>query len=225
MTGADRAPGGEVALEAPSRGSSKEPLSPSRSAIALKRAIDLAITVPACILLAPLIVVTAVAIRLDSPGPVFFRQTRRGLRFSPFTILKFRSLRHGAPDPHERYEMVQADPRITRVGAWLRKTSLDELPQIFNVLLGSMSLVGPRPLVEWESLQAREGFPERFLAKPGLTGWSQVTVRNSVGFDARCEKDVEYVRRWSLWLDLRILVMTPASLLRGEAVYPETPPR
>ena len=188
--------------------------------LALKRALDLAVSVPGCLVLAPLIGLVALAIRLESPGPAFFRQERRGRGFRPFTMLKFRSLRHGAPDPRARYEMVAGDPRITRVGRFLRATSLDELPQLWNVVEGSMSLVGPRPLVEWESVLALERFAERFRVKPGITGWAQVTVRNSVGFEGRCGKDVEYVRRWSLALDLLVLLKTPAALLRGDALYP-----
>jgi lipopolysaccharide/colanic/teichoic acid biosynthesis glycosyltransferase len=187
----------------------------------LRGAFDLGLAIPACLMLSPLFAIVALAIKLDSPGPVFFRQTRRGRGFAPFRIFKFRSLRHGSPDPRANYEMLESDPRITRVGAWLRKTSLDEIPQLFNVLLGSMSLVGPRPLVEWESQQALAGFPERFLVKPGLTGWGQVTVRNSVDFDARCEKDVEYVRRRSLRLDIWILALTPLAVLRRDTIYPE----
>ena len=101
-------------------------------------------------------------IKLESSGPVFFRQRRFGQAMRPFMIFKFRSLRHNLPDPHERYEMMEHDPRITRVGAFLRSTSLDELPQLFNVIAGSMSLVGPRPLVEWESLEALRNHGERF---------------------------------------------------------------
>lgn len=187
------------------------------------RALDLAIAVPVLLLLLPLLAVLAVAIKLDSRGSVLFRQRRRGLGFEPFTILKFRSLRQDAPDPHPRYEMIEEDPRITRVGAWLRKTSLDEAPQLFNVIGGSMSLVGPRPLVEWESRHALGRFAARFQVKPGLTGWAQVTVRNSVGFDERCEKDLEYVRRKSLWLDLWIMALTPLALLRPDVIYPDPP--
>lgn len=195
----------------------------SRAALAVRRLVDLVVAATACLLLLPLLAILAVAIKLDSDGPVLFRQRRRGLRFEPFTILKLRSLRHEAPDPHACYEMIESDPRITRLGAWLRKTSLDELPQLINVLEGSMSLVGPRPLVEWESRQALTKFPERYLVKPGLMGWAQVTVRNSVGFDERCEKDREYVRSRSLWMDLRILAMTPLTLLRRDTIYPDPP--
>jgi lipopolysaccharide/colanic/teichoic acid biosynthesis glycosyltransferase len=188
--------------------------------LAAKRALDLSIAIPACILLSPLLIAVALAIKIDSPGPVFFRQPRRGTGFQPFMITKFRSLQHGVPDPHDRYEMIQNDPRITRVGRWLRVTSFDELPQLFNVLEGSMSLVGPRPLVEWESCQALEHFADRFNVKPGITGWCQITVRNSVDFNRRCEKDVEYARRFSVLFDLHILARTPFSLLRRDKIYP-----
>jgi lipopolysaccharide/colanic/teichoic acid biosynthesis glycosyltransferase len=117
--------------------------------------------------------------------------------------------------------MTCGDPRITRVGRWLRATSIDELPQLINVIEGSMSLVGPRPLVEWESLQALDRFVDRFAVKPGITGWSQITVRNSVGFEERCEKDIEYALRCSLWFDLIILARTPFSLLRMNTIYPD----
>ena len=187
-----------------------------------KRALDLIIGVPVCVALLPVIAAVAAAIKLESPGPALFRQRRRGLDFKPFTMNKFRSLRHGAPDPHARYEMVEGDPRITRVGAFIRRTSLDELPQIFNVIGGSMSLVGPRPLVEWESRDAIRTHPERFWVKPGITGLSQVEVRNAVGFSERLDWDLEYVRRASIWLDLAILARTPLSLLRGTDIYPDS---
>jgi lipopolysaccharide/colanic/teichoic acid biosynthesis glycosyltransferase len=187
-----------------------------------KRAIDLVVALVLCIVLAPLLVVVALAIRSESSGPALFRQQRRGKNMRPFTFVKFRSLRHGVPDPHANYEMVEEDPRITRVGAFLRRTSLDELPQLFNVLAGTMSLVGPRPLVEWESQLAWKSHPQRFEVKPGITGLSQVAVRNSVGFGERLDWDVVYVKQRSLTLDLRLLLQTPWSLLRGQAIYPQS---
>jgi putative colanic acid biosynthesis UDP-glucose lipid carrier transferase len=181
---------------------------------------DLCIAVPCCILLAPVFALVAAAVKLDSDGPVLFVQERRGRNFKLFRFVKFRSLRHAAPDPHDRYEMVAADPRITRLGSFLRRSSIDELPQLFQVITGSMSLVGPRPLVEWESQECLNGYSERFCVKPGITGLSQVTVRNSVNLAGRCEKDIEYVQGWSLGLDIRILLSTPLALLRGSGVYP-----
>jgi len=196
-----------------------------RAALLLKRAIDLGVALPLCLALSPLFLLVAVAIKLNSRGPVFFRQQRRGLGFRKFTILKFRSLRHAAPDPHGRYEMNEHDPRITRVGEWIRRTSLDELPQLLNVIAGSMSLVGPRPLVEWESRDCLATHPERFLVKPGITGLSQIHVRNAVDLDARSDWDVEYVRRWSVSLDLAILLQTPFRVFRTDAIYPSPPSR
>jgi lipopolysaccharide/colanic/teichoic acid biosynthesis glycosyltransferase len=188
--------------------------------LAVKRLIDLSIAVPLSTLLLPVFAVIALAIRLESRGPVFFVQQRRGKDFKPVRVIKFRSLRP-EPDPHPRYEMLDRDPRITRVGAFIRRTSLDELPQLFNVVRGTMSIVGPRPLVEWESRDCLAGHAERFLVKPGITGLSQVDVRNSVDSLARLDKDVEYVRHWSLGLDLAIILKTPRTLLRGEGIYPQ----
>jgi lipopolysaccharide/colanic/teichoic acid biosynthesis glycosyltransferase len=188
---------------------------------AVKRALDLSVALPACLILWPLFVLIAIAIKIDSPGPALFAQKRWGRNRVPFTMLKFRSLRHGEADPHERYEMLEQDSRITRVGTLIRRTSIDELPQLLNVVAGSMSLVGPRPLVDWESLEAEKTHAERYLVKPGITGWSQVTVRNAVDFHARLDKDVEYVRRQSLALDLWILLLTPWTVLRSGGIYPE----
>lgn len=179
---------------------------------------DLAIAIFLCILLFPLFAFIAIAITLNSRGPVFFRQQRYGLGFEPFTIIKFRSMRHEAPDPHERYEMSKRDPRITRVGAWIRRTGLDELPQLFNVIGGSMSLVGPRPLVEWESRECLARHGERFRVKPGITGLQQINARNTVD-DTRFDWDLKYVRRWSPLLDLVILLKTPFRVLHGDDIY------
>lgn len=190
-------------------------------ASAVKRLMDLAIGLALCVIAFPIGVLIAAAIKLDSPGPAFFRQERIGLHFKPFTMVKFRTLHHNMPDPHSRYEMQEDDPRITRVGALLRKTSLDELPQLCNVIAGSMSLVGPRPLVEWESRETLRKHGARFEVKPGITGLSQITVRNSVDLDARSDVDVEYVRRWSPLLDLEVLLRTPAYVFARKAIYPD----
>jgi putative colanic acid biosynthesis UDP-glucose lipid carrier transferase len=204
---------------APSSSATPSMGSLSRPGAWIKRAVDLAIAAPLCIIASPLLLAVAVLIRWESPGPALFRQQRRGLNFEPFTMLKFRSMRT-APDPHRRYETQKDDPRITRLGAFLRRSSIDELPQLLNVLAGSMSLVGPRPLVEWESQEARRTHGERFAVKPGLTGWSQITVRNSVGFEQRLDKDVEYVQNWTLWRDVEILCKTPRVVLFGDNLYP-----
>jgi len=192
----------------------------TRSASAMKRLMDLFIGLSMFIATSPFLVLIAIALKLDSPGPVFFRQERIGRHFRSFKMIKFRTLRHDMPDPHSRYEMREDDPRITRVGAFLRNTSLDELPQLFNVIAGSMSLVGPRPLVEWESRETLRRHAARFQVKPGMTGLSQITVRNSVDLDGRSEVDIEYVRRWSPLLDLELLLKTPAYVLTRTAIYP-----
>jgi len=191
------------------------------SARFFKRILDLALAVPACLLLSPVLLITAIAIKVDSPGPALFAQKRWGRYRKPFTMLKFRSLRHGERDPRERYEMQEQDDRITRVGAFIRRTSLDELPQIFNVIAVTMSLVGPRPLVDWESRESVETHADRFLVKPGITGWSQVLVRNSADFHGRLDRDVEYVNDWRPMLDLRILLHTPKVVFGSKGIYPD----
>jgi len=186
----------------------------------LKRVCDLSIAVPLALLLAPLLAFIVIAIRMETPGPAFFRQRRFGLHFVPFVINKFRSLRIGEPDPVANYEMSEADARITRVGRWLRRTSLDELPQIFNVIAGSMSLVGPRPLIESESRLCLARHAERFLMRPGITGLQQVELRNASTLDQRSDLDVAYVRSWSLYLDFVLMLKTPLRVLRCDGVYP-----
>jgi len=186
----------------------------SRGARLVKRALDLVLCVPACIVLLPLLALTALAIKLDSAGPALFAQKRWGRDRVPFIMLKFRSLRHGESDPHARYEMLEADSRITRVGAFIRRTSIDELPQLFNVLRGSMSLVGPRPLPLSEQQQIRGWQRRRLSMKPGITGLWQVTSRFDQDFDGRATLDMNYIDNWSIRLDLAILFRTVPAVLR-----------
>jgi len=184
-----------------------------------KRLFDLAITLPVLILLAPSMLLIALAIRLSSPGDALFRQTRIGKNFQEFTIYKFRSMRTDTPPLPPGEALRGADPRITPIGAFLRRTSLDEIPQLFNVVLGEMSLVGPRPLIEWESRECLVRHAARFLVKPGVTGLQQVAARNAVDLNGRSDLDVEYTQRWSFLLDLSLLLRTPARLISGEGVY------
>jgi exopolysaccharide biosynthesis polyprenyl glycosylphosphotransferase len=210
------------------------PVLVSRSSRLLKRSLDVAVAVPMLILLAPLMALIAVCIRLDSPGPILFRQRRLGYEMRPFTVLKFRTMRADTDeDVHRRYIEAtvthQASPNanglykldrtdaVTRVGRFLRKTSLDELPQLFNVLEGQMSLVGPRPCLDYETEGFAEHHFERFLLPPGLTGLWQVTARARSTFGEALDMDVAYVRGWSLSLDLRLLLKTPFSLIRMRA--------
>lgn len=186
---------------------------------AKKRALDLAVTVPLLIMLTPFLLLVALAIRLESPGPVFFRQSRIGRSNSVFSILKFRSMRTELCDAAGNRSASRDDNRITRVGAFIRRTSIDELPQLINVLRGDMSLVGPRPhalgslagdKLFWE---VNEQYWVRHALKPGLTGLAQVrgyrgaTLRRE-DLEHRLQSDLEYVNGWSLWLDISILFAT-----------------
>ncbi len=192
-------------------------------ALAAKRAIDLAVAAAGLVLLSPFLLLIAMAIRLEASGPILFRQTRVGLHGRPFQVLKFRTMVH---DAELRYDEVVGrsdprafkltdDPRVTPVGRFLRRTSLDELPQLWNVLRGEMSLVGPRPAPPREV----EGYDiwhrRRLSMKPGITGLWQVTARHLDDFDNRAQLDLTYIDRWSLWLDVQILARTIPAALGG----------
>ncbi len=208
----------------------------------LKRAIDVIGSLVALTLAAPLFLVIAAAIKLTSPGPVFFRQVRVGQYGVPFTFLKFRSMfvncdsaihkqyvqqliagraeRMPSDDAKEGVYKLTKDPRITRIGSLLRRTSLDELPQFINVLLGEMSLVGPRPAVPYEVEAYDLWHRSRILeVKPGITGLWQVSGRSRVKFDDMVRLDLRYARSCSLWLDLKILTLTPLAVVFGEGAY------
>jgi lipopolysaccharide/colanic/teichoic acid biosynthesis glycosyltransferase len=195
-----------------------------------KRTLDIVVSLCALILLTPLFTVIAIAIYLDSPGPIFYRQERLGLGRRPFRLIKFRSMCVNADEVLRRDEQLRKefeelyklkhDPRVTRVGAFLRKTSLDELPQFINVLLGDISLVGPRPIVERE-VEKYWPFEDRlFSVKPGLTGLWQVSGRNDTSYEERVRLDMRYIAERSLLLDLKIIAATvPALLGRCEGAY------
>ncbi len=183
----------------------------------------------------------ALAIKLTSSGPVLFRQERIGQPGKKFRLLKFRSMRTNCDSKiHEEYVKrfisgqvasgendgegqvfkLQGDPRITRVGAFLRKTSLDELPQFWNVLTGSMSLVGPRPPLEYEFKAYNVWHRRRVLEiKPGITGLWQVEGRSRTQFDDMVRLDLRYAREWTIWLDLKILLQTPAAVISGDGAH------
>jgi len=185
---------------------------------AVKRLADLAVAAAALGLGWPFLLFLAIVIRIDSSGPAFFRQERCGRRGRPFGMYKFRTMRADA-DPFGASPQGSGDPRLTRVGRWLRETSLDELPQLWNVLKGDMSLVGPRPLYV---SQAREFTPRqarRLEVRPGLTGLAQVQGRGEVPHEEKLELDVQYVERASLGLDLRIVWRTAANLFGRKDVY------
>ncbi len=199
----------------------------SRSTMMLKRALDLIVGIPLAILAAPLFPVIALAIWLDDRGPILFKQNRAGLRGAPFRLLKFRTMHVGAdrsledlldelPEPMFKF---RSDPRVTRVGRVLRRLSLDELPQLWNLLRGDMSLVGPRP----EQLELVERYsPEhrfRLDVKPGLTGPMQVHGRGELTFEERLAVELDYVENLSIGRDLRILALTPVSVIRGTGAF------
>ncbi len=180
-----------------------------------KRLLDLALALPLAAALAPLCLALALAGRLAQGGPVLFRQRRPGLGGRPFTIWKFRTMaerRDGAGAP-----LADAE-RLTRWGAFLRRTSLDELPELWNVIRGQMSLVGPRPLLMEYLGRYSPRQRRRHEVRPGITGWAQIHGRNELGWSERLERDVWYVDHLSLGLDLTILVRTLATVLRGRGV-------
>jgi len=206
----------------------------NRSSLALKRLMDIFGSLFALAVLSPVITGVALLVKLTSKGPILFRQTRLGLGEKEFTFLKFRSMAEGSSsDFHRDYVLglihgkagqpqenkpvwrkLENDPRITPVGRFIRKTSLDELPQFFNVLKGDMSLVGPRPPIPYEFDKYDTWHMRRILeTKPGLTGFWQVKGRSATTFDDMVRMDIHYSTHWSLWLDLKLLFLTPLAVL------------
>jgi exopolysaccharide biosynthesis polyprenyl glycosylphosphotransferase len=201
----------------------------SRGALTFKRAVDLAGAILLMILGAPIFGLIALAIRLDSPGPIFFRQERVGTNDHRFEIIKFRSMRSGAEEEQPHLEFlneadgpifkIRDDPRITRVGRFLRRTSLDELPQLWNVLRGEMSLVGPRPPTPFEVEQYQPWHKKRLAVPPGMTGLWQVSGRSELTFDEMVLLDLYYIEHWSPWMDVAILLRTVPKVLLGDGAY------
>lgn len=192
----------------------------------MKRLLDVIISLFCIMCFAPIFLLTAILIKLTSPGPVFFAQRRLGLNKRVFSVYKFRTMVQGAQEKQAGLEhlnevtgpvfKIKNDPRITTIGKFLRKTSIDELPQLFNVLKGDMSMVGPRPL----PLRDCRGFDKdwhrrRFSIRPGITCLWQVSGRSSVQFERWMELDLEYIDRCSIWLDLKILIRTIPAVLKG----------
>jgi len=173
----------------------------------VKRLMDIVASVFALLALGLPMLLIALLIRLTSRGPAIFRQTRAGYRGKPFTMLKFRTMRSDA-DPYGRSPQAGDDPRLTRIGKLLRETSLDELPQLLNVLAGQMSLVGPRPLYERQAAQWNDRQRKRLDVRPGITGYAQVQGRGDLPIEEKIELDLHYVENRSLWLDICILFRT-----------------
>jgi lipopolysaccharide/colanic/teichoic acid biosynthesis glycosyltransferase len=195
-----------------------------------KRSLDILISLAALVLFLPVLVLVSIAIVLDSRGPLLFTQKRVGQGGKVFTVFKFRSMTrdaaHRLEEVRANNEIVdgpifkwRADTRTTRVGRFLRRTSLDELPQLLNVLLGDMSLVGPRPPLEAEVVRYETWQLERLAVRPGMTGLWQVSGRSDLSFTEMVELDVRYVRSWSVWLDIILLIRTPIAVVTCRGAY------
>jgi exopolysaccharide biosynthesis polyprenyl glycosylphosphotransferase len=206
------------------------PMRLGRSSRLLKRAFDVVVSALALLLLAPLLALIALAIRFESPGAAIYWQPRRGRNGSTFQIAKFRSMYEGAEQQREKvlhlnevdgplFKAKAGDPRVTRIGNFLRKNSLDELPQLWNVLRGDMSLVGPRPFVVYEADQITGWASRRLDMTPGITGLWQVLGRNDIPFDEMVKLDYLYVTNWSLWWDLKILAQTIPVVVGKRGAY------
>ena len=197
----------------------------------MKWAFDHVVGALMLIMLSPVLALVALAIKLDSPGPVLFKQKRFGFNNERIDVYKFRSLFHHQADPTAAKVVTKNDPRVTRVGRFIRKTSLDELPQLFNVVFkGNLSLVGPRPHAVQGKLQnqlfdeAVDGYFARHRVKPGITGWAQVNgwrgeIDNAEKIQKRVEFDLYYIENWSVLFDLYILFKTPLALLKTDNAY------
>jgi lipopolysaccharide/colanic/teichoic acid biosynthesis glycosyltransferase len=185
----------------------------------IRRATDVAVSLAGLVLASPLLGLAMLAIRLESRGPAIYRQRRVGKDGSPFDVLKLRTMVDGAEHIGAGLAINAEDPRITRVGALLRRTSLDELPNLLNVLRGEMSLIGPRPTIPAQVDQYTERQLRRLAVKPGITGWAQVNGRAALPWRERIELDLYYVEHRSLALDLQILLRTPAMVLGGSGLY------
>ena len=195
----------------------------------LKRAFDLVVSGVVALVLLPFWALIALAIRLDSSGPILYRDRRIGVGEREFGMLKFRTMVRGASERQEELEgrneapgalfKIRRDPRVTRVGRLLRKLSLDELPQLLNVLRGEMSLVGPRPLPLRDYARLDDWHRKRYLVLPGITGLWQISGRSNLTFDDLVRLDFYYIENWSIWLDISILLKTPFAILRGRGAY------
>ncbi len=210
------------------------PLRLSSSSVLVKRAMDLSLSVLGLLLLAPFFAVVAIWVKLDSKGPVFFRQVRVGRGDQEFEMLKFRTMavdaeerkhelaslnKHDCEEGDPRMFKIPNDPRVTRVGAWLRRLSIDELPQLVNVVKGDMSLVGPRPLILEEDQHVVDWRRNRLNLKPGITGLWQVLGRDDIPFDEMVRLDYVYVTTWSLLNDLKLILRTLPAVIRPRASY------
>ena len=197
--------------------------------LAAKRLVDILGATAALVIAGPIMLIAAIAIRIDSPGPIFFWQYRLGQHGIPFRFYKFRSMSVNAPSVRDSLAdmneatgpvfKIRRDPRVTRVGRLIRKYSVDELPQLFHVLTGAMSLVGPRPPIPAEVENYEPWQRERLAVKPGLTCIWQVSGRSDIGFQDWVRLDIQYVRTRNLWLDIKLLLQTIPAVITGRGAY------
>lgn len=185
----------------------------------IKRGIDFIISLIGFIILSPLFILLCLAIKLDSPGPIFFRQKRVGIHKTHFQILKFRTMRIDTPKDCPTHLLENPEQYITKVGKFLRKTSLDELPQIFNILSGDMSIIGPRPALwnQFDLIEERDKYGANDVM-PGLTGWAQINGRDELPIDVKAKLDGEYVKKMSFYFDCRCFIGTIISVLKHDGV-------
>ena len=187
----------------------------------MSRALDVALSAALLLITSPLLALAAIVIRLESRGPVFYRQLRVGRAGEPFQLWKLRTMVPGAESMGAGIYVLEGDPRITRTGRLLRRFSLDELPNLVNVLRGDMAIVGPRPTVQEQVDRYTDRQLRRLEVKPGITGWAQVNGRTSLSWPERIELDVWYVEHRSIRLDIRILTKTARMLATGHGLYSE----
>jgi undecaprenyl phosphate N,N'-diacetylbacillosamine 1-phosphate transferase len=185
-----------------------------------KRIFDLLVSLVAIILLSPLLIIIAVAIKLNDKGPAIFKQERAGKDGQPFIFYKFRTMKVNV-DPYGQSPKSGTDPRLIKCGKFLREYSLDELPQLFNVLKGNMSFIGPRPLYISQIRELSDHYKRRLQVKPGLTGMSQIYLRSDLTSQESLDMEVEYVQRQNFWLDIKILFLTLGVVLGKKGVYEE----
>lgn len=201
---------------------------------ALKRAMDVVLSLVSLVVLLPLLAAIAIAIKIDSPGPVLFKQVRLGRGQKPFTMYKFRSMAVDSGDELHRESVKRTaeskrreigvfksleDPRVTIVGRFIRTWNLDELPNLLNVLRGEMSIVGPRPALDYELPYYKDWFFRRFAVRPGLTGLWQVKRADAEDFDEMIRMDVDYTEQMSVWLDLKLIALTIPSIIREKGTF------
>ncbi|WP_319995442.1 sugar transferase [Trichococcus shcherbakoviae] len=185
----------------------------------VKRVIDLVLSVLAAVILSPLFLILFIAIKMDTPGPIFFKQKRVGINKTHFNILKFRTMRIDTPKDTPTHLLGNPDQYITKVGKFLRKTSLDELPQIFNIIKGEMSIIGPRPALwnQYDLIAERDKYNANDV-RPGLTGWAQINGRDELPITVKSELDGEYIQKMNFAFDVKCFVGTITSVLKSDGV-------